>query len=166
MSRFRVICAATLLFCASGQVLADAASHAEKTEKFLDLIQANKLTTPIYMQVQDMFAQRFEESKAPASKRSVLESYQARANAALDRAVGWDKIKPGMVKLYTDTFNEKEISELIDFYRSPLGRKVMEKMPALTMQSAQLTQRSLERAVPEVNKLLEDMQKELGAKAK
>lgn len=166
MSRFRVLCAATLLFCASGTVLADAASHAAKTEKFLELIQANKLTTPIYMQVRDMFVQSFDEARAPASKRPLLESYQARANAALDRAIGWDKLQPGVLKLYTDAFSESEISQLTDFYRSPLGRKVMARMPALTMQSAQLAQRELGRAVPEVNQLLDDMQKELKGKTK
>lgn len=165
MSRFRALCTAALLACASGQALADAASHAADTEKFLLLMRADKLTVPVYAQVQHMFAQRFAEAKAPQSQQSVLESYQARANAALDRAVGWERLKPELVRLYTASFSEQEIGELIEFYESPLGRKVMEKMPALTAQSAQLTQAKLEQAVPEVNKLIEDMQKELGAKA-
>jgi hypothetical protein len=46
------------------------------------------------MQVQQMFAQRFEQTKAPESKKAVLESYQAKANAALDQAIGWNKLKP------------------------------------------------------------------------
>ena len=37
-------------------------------------------------------------------------------------------------------------------------------MPALTAQSAQITQAKLESAVPAVNKLLTDMGSELGAK--
>ena len=69
-----------------------------------------------------------------------------------------------MVKLYTSNFSEQELKDLIAFYESPVGQKVLKQMPALTAQSAQITQAKLESAVPAVNKLLTDMGSELGAK--
>ena len=165
MTRLRVLCAAVALVCASGQVLAATASHNAAAEKFLTLANADKLGTPVYMQVQQMFAQRFGQTKAPAAKQPVLESYQAKANAALDNAIGWKKLKPKMVDLYTQTFTEQELKDLVKFYESPLGKKVLREMPKVTQQSAQLTQQSLEPAVPVVNKLLEDMTKELDPNA-
>ena len=161
MTRLRAICTAVALVCASGQVFADAASHAASAETFLKLAHADKLGTPVYMQVQQMFAQRFEQTKAPAAKKALLETYQAKANTALDQASGWDKLKPDMVKLYTANFSESELNDLVKFYQSPLGKKVLEKMPQLTQQSAQMTQAKLESAVPVVNKLLEDMTAQL-----
>jgi len=165
MTRLRVLCAAVALACASGQVLAATASHNAAAEKFLTLANADKLGTPVYMQVQQMFAQRFAQTKAPAAKQPVLASYQAKANAALDNAIGWNKLKPKMVDLYTQTFTEQELKDLVKFYESPLGKKVLREMPKVTQQSAQLTQQSLEPAVPVVNKLLEDMTKELDPNA-
>ncbi|MDD2054901.1 DUF2059 domain-containing protein [Pseudomonas putida] len=165
MTRFRAICTAVALVCASGQVFADTASHNASAESFLKLAHADKLGTPVYRQVQQMFAQRFEEVKAPESKKALLETYQAKANTALNQAIGWDKLKPDMVKLYTSNFSEAELKELMAFYQSPLGKKVLEKMPQLTQQSAQLTQAKLESAVPVVNKLLDDMTAELQPKA-
>ncbi|XLY89868.1 DUF2059 domain-containing protein [Ectopseudomonas mendocina] len=160
MLRFSQLCTAVLLSASASLAMADAASHAADAERFLKLAHADKLTVPVYGQVQQMFAQRFAE--APNGKKAVLESYQAKANAALDKAVGWDKLKPDMVKLYTSNFNEQELKDLIAFYESPLGQKVLQKMPTLTAQSAQITQSKLESAVPEVNKLLADMSSELG----
>ena len=69
-----------------------------------------------------------------------------------------------MVKLYTSNFSEQELKDLVAFYQSPLGKKVLEKMPQLTQQSAQMTQAKLESAVPVVNKLLDDMTNELAPK--
>ena len=129
MTKLRVLCTAVLIACASGQALADAASHAANAERFLKLAHADKLTVPVYGQVQQMFAQRFEQSGAPADKKAALESYQAKANTALDKAVGWDKLKPELVKIYTTNFTEPELKDLIAFYESPLGKKVLEKMP-------------------------------------
>lgn len=164
MSRLPAFCAALILTCGSAQVLADAKSHAADAERFLLLARADKLAVPVYAQVQQMFAQRFAESNAPQSEKAVLETYQAQANAALQQAVGWDKLKPDMVKLYTSNFNEQEMKDLIRFYESPLGKKVLEKMPTLTAQSAQLTQGKLEAAVPKVNQLLAEMTTKLTPK--
>ena len=164
MTRLRAICTAGALVCASGPVFADTASHNASAEAFLTLAHADKLGTPVYMQVQQMFAQRFEQTKAPESKKALLETYQAKANAALDQAIGWNKLKPDMVKLYTTNFSESELKDLVAFYKSPLGKKVLEKMPQLTQQSAQMTQAKLESAVPVVNKLLADMTAELEPK--
>jgi hypothetical protein len=164
MSRLPALCAALILTCGSTQVLADAKSHAADAERFLLLARADKLAVPVYAQVQQMFAQRFAESNAPQSEKAVLETYQAQANAALEQAVGWDKLKPDMVKLYTSNFNEQEMKDLIRFYESPLGKKVLEKMPTLTAQSAQLTQGKLEAAVPKVNQLLAEMTTKLTPK--
>ncbi|PBQ00669.1 hypothetical protein CCL17_16400 [Pseudomonas congelans] len=161
MTRLRAICTAVALVCASGQVFADTASHNASAETFLKLANADRLGAPVYAQVQQMFAQRFAETKAPASKKALLETYQAKANTALDQAIGWNKLKPEMVKLYTANFTESELKDLVAFYQSPLGKKVMTKMPELAQQSAQLTQSKLESAVPVVNKLLADMTAEL-----
>jgi hypothetical protein len=166
MRRLKALCAAVLLTCAAGQVFADADSHAADAERFLQLANADKLAVPVYAQVQQMFAKRFAEAKAPQSQQALLESYQAKANVLLDKAVGWDQLKPDMVKLYTGTFSEQELKELIAFYQSPLGEKVMKTMPALTEQSARLTQQKLETAVPAVNQLLAAMSAELQPKKK
>ncbi|MDF0729901.1 DUF2059 domain-containing protein [Pseudomonas entomophila] len=165
MTRLRALCVAVALVCSSGQVLAATASHNAAAEKFLTLVNADKLGTPVYMQVQQMFAQRFEQTQAPAAKKTVLDSYTAKANAALDNAIGWKKLKPQMVDLYTKTFTEAELTDLVKFYETPLGKKVLREMPRVTQQSAQLTQQNLEPAVPVVNKLLDDMTKELDPNA-
>ncbi|WP_462378860.1 DUF2059 domain-containing protein [Pseudomonas sp. Marseille-QA0892] len=165
MKHRHILFACCLLGMASSGAWADAKSHEAEAERFLKLAQADKLTVPVYAQVQDMFAQRFEEAKAPASKKPTLERYQAQANTALDKAVGWNQIKPDMVKLYTTNFSEGELKELIAFYQSPLGKKVMQRLPALNAESAEIAQSRLEKAVPEVNGLMEQMSKELGAPA-
>jgi uncharacterized protein len=161
MTRFRAICTAVVLVCASGQVLADGKSQAANAEQFLLMAHADKLATPVFAQVQQMFAQRFAQANGDASKKALLESYQAKANAVLEKAVGWKQVKPQLIELYASSFSESELKDLIVFYQSPLGKKLMEKMPALSAQSAQLTQKRLETAVPEVNQLLAEMTKQL-----
>lgn len=161
MTRLRAVCAAVVLACASGQVLADAASQNANAETFLKLVHADKLATPAYMQVQQMFSQRFAEANGTEAKKALLETYQAKASAALDQAIGWDKLKPDMIKLYASAFSESELKDLVAFYQSPLGQKVLATSPVLGQKSIQMTQEKLQVAGPVVDKLLDDMTAQL-----
>jgi len=160
------LCSALSIALLSGQASADSASHATQAERFLELVNADRLSVPVYGQVQQMFAQRFEQTRAPESKRALLEQYQSKADAALDKAIGWEKVKTDLIKLYTDTFTEQELTQLNDFYESALGKKMLTKLPELNARSAQVTQAKLESAVPQVNKLLAEMTAELDTQKK
>ncbi|MCQ4250166.1 DUF2059 domain-containing protein [Stutzerimonas stutzeri] len=150
----------------AGQASADSASHAAQAERFLELVNADRLSVPVYAQVQHMFAERFEQTQAPESKRALLERYQSKADAALDKAIGWERVKPDLVALYTDTFSEPELTRLNEFYESELGQKMLKQLPQLNARSAQVTQAKLESAVPQVNKLLAEMTAELDTQKK
>lgn len=168
MSMFRTLgfCSAVFLALSSVQASADSSSHAAEAERFLQLANADRLTVPVYAQVQQMFAQRFAETQAPESKKASLERYQSKADAELDKAIGWDKLKPELVAIYTAEFSEQELGQLNEFYESALGKKMLAKLPELNARSAQLTQAKLESAVPQVNKLLADMTAELDTQKK
>ena len=131
MSMLRVfsVCTALILSLASVAANADQASHARNAERFLQLANADRLAVPVYAQVQQMFAQRFAETQAPENKKALLERYQAKANTALDQAIGWKKLEPELVSIYTSQFTERELAELIEFYESPLGKKMLDKLP-------------------------------------
>jgi hypothetical protein len=157
---------ALLMTLLSGPVSADSANHKAQAERFLQLVNADRLAVPVYAQVQQMFAERFEQTQAPDGKRALLERYQSKADAALDQAIGWDKVKPELISLYTESFTEQELGQLNEFYESALGKKMLTKLPELNARSAQVTQAKLESAVPKVNKLLAEMTAELDTQKK
>ena len=168
MHIFRTVglCSVLSMALLAGQASADSASHAAQAERFLELVNADRLSVPVYAQVQHMFAERFEQTQAPESKRALLERYQSKADAALDKAIGWERVKPNLVALYTDTFSEPELTRLNEFYESDLGQKMLKQLPQLNARSAQVTQAKLESAVPQVNKLLAEMTAELDTQKK
>ena len=102
------LCSVLSMALLSGQANADSAGHQAQAERFLELVNADRLAVPVYAQVQQMFAQRFEQTQAPENKRALLEQYQSKADAALDKAIGWEKVKPDLITLYTETFTEQE----------------------------------------------------------
>lgn len=163
MPRFASLIGAALIL-GTASVGAAEPAHDAAAERFLELTHADRLAVPVYAQVQQLFAQRFAEAGSPGGKQATLERYQAQANAALDKAIGWEHLEPELVALYTEAFSEGELEELIAFYRSPLGVKMLERLPTLNARSAQLTQARLQQAAPDVNRLLDELSGELQPK--
>ncbi len=74
--------------------------------------------------------------------KQMLAQYQ-KAYPAVDSAV-WNRIAGYynekdltslLVPIYERHFSEVEVDEMIDFYKSPAGRKMVEKLPLITSES-------------------------------
>ena len=59
-----------------------------------------------------------------------------------------------IIPIYAKYFSEDDILQLIAFYETPLGQKMIEVMPQLTMDSMQVSMRWLQSKVPELQEQL------------
>jgi hypothetical protein len=60
-----------------------------------------------------------------------------------------------------NNFSENEINDMLTFYRSPTGKKFVEKMPIIMKKSMEIGQRQTRMMIPQLNRLLEQMKEEL-----
>lgn len=70
--------------------------------------------------------------------------------AEFARMDGPDGIQESIVDLYAQHFTPDEVSALLQFYRSPLGRKVATTMPILLQESAEIGQRWMRMHSPQI----------------
>jgi hypothetical protein len=62
--------------------------------------------------------------------------------------LAWEKVRPETVEIYTEVFTVAELEELIVFYQSPLGQKLLAKYPEVMTRAMALTQKKLQAAMP------------------
>jgi hypothetical protein len=70
------------------------------------------------------------------------------------RQFAWENLKEDYIKIYTDMFTEQEIKELVDFYKTPAGRKFAEKQPELINKSMALGREKGMALVPEIEQTI------------
>lgn len=63
---------------------------------------------------------------------------RAAIEAWIERSVPWERMEPRMIDLYVKELSEEEIRELIAFYRTPVGRKLAEKLPILAGETREI----------------------------
>lgn len=69
--------------------------------------------------------------------------------------MNWASLEPEYTRLYLEVFSEAELRDLIAFYESPLGQKLLAKMPVLLAKSNEITTRRLQAAMPQLMQRLQ-----------
>jgi hypothetical protein len=121
-------------------IRADEASHRKAVETLFGLMEMDSLLS---QSVDKMLEMQVQQNPA-------LVPYQAKMKAFLNKYMSWASLKDDMAKLYMAEFSESEINELTKFYQTPLGKKTVQKMPALMTKGAEIGQKRVQEHLPEL----------------
>ena len=86
--------------------------------------------------------------------RDVMQRY---ADTYLD----WATMQPELVDVYASTFSEPELRDMIAFYRTPTGRKVVRLLPEVTARAQQVAERRVAAHVDELQRMIQQRAAEL-----
>ena len=75
----------------------------------------------------------------------------------------WNTLAPRFASIYKNTFTQEEIDGMVAFYKTPAGKAVITKMPAVTQYSMQLTQTLLAELMPKIIQIQKDTLAQLKA---
>ncbi len=91
----------------------------------------------------------------------IFEKYNAKLFALMKEEMAWDTMKNDFIDICMKVFTEKEINEINRFYKTEVGQKMIEKLPALMQEAMALSQNNLKRLMPEIKKISEEMAREI-----
>lgn len=95
----------------------------------------------------------------------LMEPYRDLLMTWIEKSLSWERVRPQMIDIYSAAYTEGELRELIAFYKSPIGRKVLEKTPILVRQGEQAGQDLIAENQAELQQMLAVRQQELGVEA-
>ncbi|MFL6595845.1 MAG: DUF2059 domain-containing protein [Chthoniobacterales bacterium] len=119
---------------------ADDASHKAAAESLLNLMGMESLLS---QSIDQMLQMQVKQNPAIAP-------YQAEMKNFLGKYMSWPSMKDDMVKIYMEEFTEQELKELTAFYQTPLGKKTVQRMPALMSKGAEMGQKRVQEHLPEL----------------
>lgn len=110
----------------------------------------------------DLTARQKELLKATATERYV--SFSRRFRERLPQVVDYKKyIEESVYPLYDKFYTEQELRDLITFYGTPTGQKVIDTMPRLFAESTQIAREKLfPQIAPLLQELIEDDRRNIG----
>ena len=75
--------------------------------------------------------------------QTILQSASGKVQQILNAHLTWESVEPIFVSVYQSTMTQEEVDGIIDFYQTPAGKAMVEKMPQLMQLSGQRLQQQL-----------------------
>jgi len=101
---------------------------------------------------------------AQMKQRGVTDGVSDKAKEATQKTMdlimkemSWDKLKDDYISIYAEIFTEEELKGAIDFYKSPIGHKFIEKQPELMRKTMNNTKKQMATLIPKIQQLTKEM---------
>lgn len=142
MKRFLLVvvaCSVLATGCAAQQSTADSPATKEDIEAYLQVVHSHEMMTktfeamlqPIHQLTHEQYLK--DKDKLPAD-------FEARMNKEMDdflKGLPLDEMMSATVPVYQKYLTKGDINELVKFYSSPTGQKLLREMPAMTAEAMQ-----------------------------
>lgn len=156
------------LLCLPLAARADEATHKAKAEEMLTILHLDRMVNGVMQnamqQTSALTAQRYGGSVPPAAAAQ-LSDFQKKLAGLLEPQIGWAAIKPEYVKIFMTQFPEEQLDTMLTFYKSPAGKALVEKLPAVEQEVGKTLQTRVQGLQPQVKAMFDEFQKNLPSNA-
>lgn len=155
-----------VLMLASFSVGASEESKRKQLEELMSLMDMHSMVDQMYSQFESQLKSMSAQMGVQASDQPLVDRYYEKMIQLFKKEVNWDKMRPGIIDIYAKHFTEKEIADMIAFYKTDSGRSALAKLPMVTQESMQLSTQLVQPIIPEIQKLSQELGEELKAARK
>lgn len=137
-----------------------------KLRELVSLMNVDAMIDDIYTQMEVMMQNMSAQLGVQPAEQPTFDEYHNKLMLVIREEMSWAKMEPEMLKIYAANFTDAQIDDLITFYKSPTGRALVEKLPAINRDAMQMGQAMMAGAMPKVQKIVEDLTRDLEASRK
>lgn len=149
-----------LLFALPVIASADDANRRALAEQFLSVNKVKDQIDLMYQKIEEIIFAQLEAAEIPEEREKNLKAMQQIALDLLFEGLSWESLKEEYIQLYAETFTEEELQGIIEFSKSPLGKKMAEKSPILMQKSMEIGRQHAQQVMPQVQLAIQDYMKE------
>lgn len=78
-------------------------------------------------------------------------------NTWYEREIVWDELRPRLAASYAHAFTEEELASLLEFFKTPLGKKVALRLPSIGLETAALRETYAKEKQPRLDAAVQDI---------
>lgn len=136
-------------------------SKRESIEELLLVANVDSMMDSMHEQMAQAFEGIGKQLGVKPDEQPVFDAYMKKVFTAMQEDMNWKKIKDPMIDIYLKHYTEKEVQDMLDFYKSETGRSMVRKMPVVMGESMQLSQQMMQSFFPKIKSMAQELQNDL-----
>jgi len=152
-----------LLICllSSFSVFAADTNKNAQVEELLTLMNTEAMIDSMYGQIGKMTQGMAQQLKVKPEEQAIFKKFNDKMFAAMKEEMNWQKMKTPTIEIYAKHFSEKEISDMIAFYKTESGKSMLKKLPAVMTDSMMMAQNMMKGFIPKMQKMSAELKADL-----
>lgn len=149
-----------LLTCTAATVAAESNADATKRSPEMDaavellaLMDMDKMMAGMQEHVEMMLHSQIQPLASCAAAQPAVETFSKEASALITNQLSGETFLPEIAELYVEVFSLDELQGMIEFYRSPLGQKLLARMPELMQRSMSIGEQQMMAVMPKLEEI-------------
>ena len=94
-------------------------------------------------------------------EKPIFDKYFSKLTLVMREKMSWEEMEPEVINIYERHFTNKEISDMLAFYKTESGKSLITKMPVVMQESMQMSQQFAQNILPEIQEIALELEKEL-----
>lgn len=152
-----------IIFLASTNAIASEPSSIELATKLITQLNIDAQTEVMATNMRDMQARQIAQLNLPPEAMPAVNEYLDKQLALLFSIFKSDQMRTDYAKAYMNVYTHQELKEIVAFYDSPAGIKMLEKTPELNTAIMKVAEGYVMEIQPESLKLQEELKQKLSA---
>lgn len=146
----------SIVFSFTQTLKASEETHNKVAEEFINMMDVKNMENHGFEQVKQVFMSQIDPMFTNMEDTTKAQLIREKIAAKLNKELSWETLKSEYIKLYTEIFTEEEMQGILDFYKGPMGQKLMEKTPELMGRSVQIGERKVNEIMPEIGNMIKE----------
>ncbi len=155
------LCACLLLVTPLAR--ADDAARQKQVEQLFTAMHLeqtfDQLMNQVMAQNQAVAAGLFPELEQNPKQKAEYDAFMTRVAAMIQSSFSWSVFEPEYAKIYLRTYSDEELSGMLAFYDSPVGRSVLAKTPQVLQASSAIAVERMQELTPRLRGMMDEKMK-------
>jgi uncharacterized protein len=120
----------------------------------------------MYSETEKMVEGIAEQMGIGEAEQSIFNKFMSTVMSEMKDRMSWEKMKEPLIDVYVKHYTQKEIDEILAFYKTETGQSLIKKMPLVMSDSMQVSQSMFKEFLPRIMELAKQMGEEVEASRK
>lgn len=138
----------------------------EKLNELVGIMGTDSMIQSMHSKMEAVMQNMSTKLKIQPNEQAMFDKYQAQMVRVMKEDMSWEKIEPLIVDVYSRNFTEREVDDILAFYKTKTGKSLLKKMPSVTQDSMQISQKLLQRSMSKIQKITKNLGEELSESRK
>ena len=144
-------------------VYADDAARRKMAEELLLTMKVDTELAATYDRIKAAQQEQMQSLGAPQDSAAV--EMQNKMMDMMAQEMSWAKLKSEYIAVYAELFSEEDLRALVDFYRTPVGQRFIDKQSELTDKMMQIGQKHVMELMPKMKAMSDEAQSKMAPAA-